>query len=451
AMVASTQRPERSRQNFSCAPPLFCLAAFLAGTAALIYEILWIRRLGTLLGTTIYSVNVVLAVFFLGLGLGALFFGRMSDKTGKALWIFCTLEVVIGAAGLLFWPASHALDQVYLSLAPSEWSVATALVAKASLAALLLLVPTFCMGGTVPALAKLITHRPNQFTSRFGLVYGFNTIGAAFGALATTFILLPSVGLRATAWLAALINGSAVVIALLANRWDREPRPRASFRDIPSLTGVRFDHVVVLGTAAWAGLAAVSLEVLWTRALATRFTSTVYSFTTILVVFLLCLGVGSLLVTWLDLRKLVTRTTIAVIMVGAGLSGLLSVFFLTRLPAVPLSEPNDSNSLGLVQTQEFLQALVVVSLPTLFFGLSFPVLCCLRHRTYSAIGGSIGSVYLANTAGSVVAPILTGFFLIPAWGLRRTFLVTSWGTVLFGLVVLFTWAGRAQRGLRPGS
>ena len=59
---------------------LLGLASFLSGLAAVAFELVWIRRLGDLFGHAVLSLQVVLAVFFLGLGVGAWLGGKVADR-----------------------------------------------------------------------------------------------------------------------------------------------------------------------------------------------------------------------------------------------------------------------------------------------------------------------------------------------------------------------------------
>ena len=453
--MAETVLPDEARSGRVLAShgmAMLCAAAFLSGAAALVYEVTWVRKLGTLLGNTTYAVNVVLAVFFAGLGVGAWTFGRIVDRARPTLLLFGLLEASIAVSGLLFWPLSGVLDALYVALAPAEWPLGRSVACHALVTALLLFVPAFFMGGTLPALVRYATAARSRFTLDLGLLYGVNTIGGALGAFLTVFVLIPRLGLVGTGIAAACLNVAAI-LAALASRPRGVPATAAATARVEaaasdgSATGVHAR--LVLAAAAWSGFLAVGLEVLWTRALAMRFMSTVYSFATILVVFLVCLGLGSLIVKWLVRRELLGGVAVAVVMTSAGIAGLASVILLTRLSAQSVGASGAAGAVGIaaLQVREFVQTLIVVALPTLLFGLNFPVLCHLVHRRGFGTGRSVGAVFLANTVGSVAAPLVFGFALVPAWGLRTSLLAVSWGGVAFGL--LFLWV--APIGLRVGT
>ena len=77
--------------------PLF----FVSGVAALVYQVCWQRLLFAAFGVDIDSVTIIVSVFMLGLGLGALVGGDLADRRpGWALRFFALAELGIGVFGL---------------------------------------------------------------------------------------------------------------------------------------------------------------------------------------------------------------------------------------------------------------------------------------------------------------------------------------------------------------
>jgi spermidine synthase len=74
---------------------------FLSGAAALLYEVVWVRMLTQIFGSTAYAVATVLAGFMAGLALGSYVFGRIVDRKGNYLRLYGWLEVGIGLYGFL--------------------------------------------------------------------------------------------------------------------------------------------------------------------------------------------------------------------------------------------------------------------------------------------------------------------------------------------------------------
>jgi spermidine synthase len=408
---------------------LLGLAALSSGFAALAWQILWIRRLSEAFGHTAYAVNAVLAIFFTGLGLGAFLLGRTADRRRGSIALYCWLEVAIAVSGLLFGPACDAVERLYLSFAPAEWPIAPSLLFKGAASALLLSVPTLAMGGTLPALLRHAVRRSDEVGTSVGWLYGVNTLGAALGGAVAVLVWIPSLGVAGTTACAVGLNLAAAALAWLGR--DRKPGEPPARDAAPAPSPARRPRFLLVA-AAISGFVCVGLEVLWTRALATRFLNTVYSFATILSVFLLGLGLASIATAWLDRRGLVRRSTLALVLAAGGVLGIASVLFLSRLGTTWGAGTGDSVAgfLG----RELRYSLTVMALPVLVLGLVFPMLVRLAHREVGAVGREIGVVYLANTAGSVAAPLVLGFAALPWIGLKACLLAVSWLAVAFAVL-----------------
>jgi predicted membrane-bound spermidine synthase len=171
---------------------------FLSGFAALLYQVVWQRVLFSVYGIDITSVTVIVTVFMLGLGVGSIAGGALSQRMQrKALPIFAGLEAGIGIFGFFSLPLFDLVAVHTLNLS----RVATGLVTFA-----LLLVPTTLMGATLPLLVSHATARSHNVGKSVGALYFANTLGAALGAAAASLFLLGLFGLLATVHAAAAIN-----------------------------------------------------------------------------------------------------------------------------------------------------------------------------------------------------------------------------------------------------
>lgn len=420
-------------------PALLGLAALLSGFAALVWQILWIRRLSEAFGHTAYAVNAVLAIFFTGLGVGAFLLGRTADRRRGSIALYCVLEVVIAVSGLLFGPASDAVERLYLSFAPAEWPMVPSLCFKGAASAVLLAVPTLAMGGTLPALLRHAVTSSRELGSKVGWLYGVNTIGAALGGAVAVLAWIPELGVAGATAGAAGLNLAAAALAW----FGRNPAPAAPAGSAPAAAAASRRPTLFLAAAALSGFASVGLEVLWTRALATRFLNTVYSFATILCVFLLALGLASVATAWLDRRGLVRRSTLALVLAVGGVFGVVSVLFLSRL-GTTWGEGTGSSVADFLG-RELRYSVAVMALPVLVLGLVFPMLVRLTHAEVGAVGRETGRIYLANTAGSVAAPLVLGFVALPWIGLKTSLLGVSWACVAFGVLVVLPRASLRPR------
>jgi len=176
---------------------------FISGLSALIYQICWQRLLFTGFGIDLTSITIVISVFMAGLGIGAFFGGRIADENPKKIIsIFCLIELGIGGFGFF----SHSLI-----LFLQEILIHSNLLVTALGSFILLLFPTFLMGATLPLLTSFFNQYIGNIGESIGRLYFFNTLGAAFGALGTGFLLFNYFSLSQTIYIAAILN---LVIAL---------------------------------------------------------------------------------------------------------------------------------------------------------------------------------------------------------------------------------------------
>src|SRR5437879_382012 len=128
----------------------YSLLFFLSGATGLVYELLWVRLLYQAFGSTIQSVTTVVAAYMGGLGLGAWLLGRRADRHPRPAALYGKLELAIGAFGLVSPLVLDLARRVYVATAADLGLVGGASVAlRFGLAALVLLIPTTLMGGTL--------------------------------------------------------------------------------------------------------------------------------------------------------------------------------------------------------------------------------------------------------------------------------------------------------------
>src|SRR5438445_6250927 len=202
----------------SSAARAYSLLFFLSGATGLIYELLWVRLLYQAFGSTIESVTTVVAAYMGGLGLGAWLLGRRADRHPRPAALYGWLELAIGAFAALSPLALTLVRQVYVALATGLHAGAPVSVAlRFGLAALVLLVPTTLMGGTLPVLTRAFAGSDRAaLQPTLGRLYGLNTLGAVLGTALAGFVLIEHVGIRASLWGTALVNFAigAAAIAL---------------------------------------------------------------------------------------------------------------------------------------------------------------------------------------------------------------------------------------------
>src|SRR5437879_1351594 len=204
----------------------YSLLFFLSGATGLVYELLWVRLLYQAFGSTLESVTTVVAAYMGGLGLGAWLLGRRGDRHPRPAALYGRLEIAIGAFGLVSPFVLGLAHRIYVSAAGALGLGGGASVAlRFALAALVLLVPTTLMGGTLPVLTRAFmgTER-DRLKSSLGWLYGINTLGAVAGTALAGFFLIEYGGIRARLWATAAVNlGLGAVAVALARATDRVP------------------------------------------------------------------------------------------------------------------------------------------------------------------------------------------------------------------------------------
>ncbi len=189
--------------------PLLYALFIASGAAGLMYESIWSRYLGLLVGHAAYAQVLVLVIFLGGMSIGAFVAGRRSERLADPLRWYAIVELAVGAIGLLFHPLFVAVSDVaYGSLFPALPAGVAVTIVKWLLAALLILPQSILLGATFPLMsAGALRRAPRRPGRTLALLYFANSLGAAGGVLVAGFATLESWGLPGTLWTAAALNG----------------------------------------------------------------------------------------------------------------------------------------------------------------------------------------------------------------------------------------------------
>jgi len=430
----------------------FGLLFFLSGATGLVYELLWVRLLYQAFGSTIQSVTTVVAAYMGGLGLGAWLLGRHADRHARPAALYGALEIAIGVFGLVSPLVLGLAHRAYVGAA-SAWQLSggASVALRFGLAALVLLVPTTLMGGTLPVLTRAFTGVDRgALKPSLGRLYGLNTLGAMAGTALAGFVLIELAGIRLSLWGTAAINIALGVAAIaLARPLPPSPEPPALPPPAVAAAGRR-DALAVTALALLGCTAFASLlnEIAWTRVLVMVVGGSTYAFTLVLLVFLLGIGLGSALV---GRRASARSETAAAAALAQGVTGagaaLLLLFFsvLPRYVLVVFQHQGFDAS-----TRLLLMGLAVgsvVLIPAIGMGLTFPLLTDLTARPDAARSADVGRAYGLNTLGGIAGAVLTGFVLVVALGSETTLRI---GLVVNGVAALLL-AGFAARGVAERS
>jgi len=173
------------------------------------------------------------------------------------------------------------------------------------------------------------------------------------------------------------------------------------------------------------GVASMGLEIVAGRQLAPRFGSSVFTWGSVIGVFLAALAVGY----WLAGRRAqrhASRGALAAVLVGAA----LYVAFL-----LVLAEPFLAYADGFELPPRFAPVLPVTVLfgpPTVLLGFISPYAAELVEAT--STGDASGRVYALGTAGSILGAFATTFLLVPALGVAG--IEVAYGLVLVGTALV---------------
>jgi spermidine synthase len=427
----------------------------LSGGTALVYQVTWVRNLSLIFGASHQATSIVLASFMAGLALGGAAAGRRAGSVARPLRAYGILEIGIALFALVLPALLEAVDAAYVGAARSAGQVTPAVVLmRIALSFTVLALPTFLMGATLPLLIQFSVHRQAELGSQLAWLYGVNTLGAAAGAIAAGFLLIPELGVWRTQLVAVALNLAIGATALAVDaRLRSAPRAEragtaspAALAEVAPADPLAF-RLAFLGTAV-AGACALALEVLWTRGIAIAVGGTVYSFTVMLAAFLLGIWLGSWLHAVLPLRRVGEATQMGAVLIAIGVTSWLASMLIPHLPQL-MVELNFELFGDLQRVRPgtvLLVAFSVMLLPCIFMGIAFPLAGRVRARLRSGTGGPVGDTLGLNTLGSIAGSLLAGFVLIPRLGLQDGMLFAgaldvAWGILVLGAVL----ASRAVR------
>lgn len=415
--------------------PLLLLFA-ASGCAALIYEIVWFTLLEHVIGSTGISIGVLLATYMGGLFAGSLFFPRLVDARKHPLRVYAAIEAGIGVFGVAVLWGLPVLDVFYAEHGASGF---TGAVARSLLAAVCLLPPTLLMGASLPAISRWVKSTRDGVAA-IGFLYGANTGGAFLGCLIAGFLLLPKTSMAGATYVAVALNfATAAVSYWLASRATYEPAVAASGatatpaaagngvargpapaadKDVAAPAPPPRDVLTANGfvylTIAISGATALGAEVVWTRLLGLMIGATVYTFSIILAGFLLGIGFGGGLGSWIARTKWRPRQMLAisqfalVFAICATAAGISTV-----LPYLPL---NGEQNLWRGFAVDIGRIFAAVIVPALLWGASFPLALASAARPGEDSARLAGNVYAANTAGAILGALGFSLWLIPTFG-----------------------------------
>lgn len=427
------------------------LALFVvSGLAGLIYQSIWSHYLGLVLGHAAYAQTLVLAIFMGGMALGAWLASRRSAGWRHLILAYAVIELVIGLIGLIFHPGFVAyVDFSQGTVLPALGSPALAHGYQWITGALLMVPQSVLLGMTFPLLSagylRLVPGQPGQV---LGGLYFTNSLGAALGALATAFILLPMLGMPGTMLTAGLLN---IVVGIGAWAvWKMVPvdpvveegavTPEAE----PALAATPDDDLprvgrIILVASFITGATSFIYEIGWIRLLNQALGTTIHSFELMLAAFILGLAFGGYWVRQHAARIADAIRYAAYAQVLMGLAALFSVVVLARsfhwVGWLMNALSRNDAGYDLYSTGSAAVALAVMFPAAFFAGMTLPLFTTALLRK----GGGekqIGRVYASNTLGAIVGVLLVVHVLVPLMGVRMAIVLSALVDAGLGLYLL---------------
>ncbi len=411
-----------------------------SGCAALIYEIVWFQSLQLVVGASAVSLGVLLATFMGGMCLGSIAFPWLVSRSWHPLRVYAALELLIGllAIGILF--VLPSVEAFYLGMfssthSGSSGSAQANIMLRAVVAGVCLLPPTILMGATLPAIARWFESNRNG-AYQTGLFYTANIIGAVAGCLGASFYLLRLYDMVIATYVAVTINAAVAAIGFIASRWLAYT-PNCPEDGTGSIQNSR---VVIDGdvleaeqgmnakplgnrVAYWAialsGFSALGAEVVWTRELSLLLGASVYTFSLILAVFLVALGIGSSLGASWARQTTQPAMAFAACQLGAAFGVAWAAWIMAEsLPYWPIDASLTQSPWHTFQL-DIVRVAWAVFPAALFWGSSFPLALSTAAKNQDP-AKLVAGVYAANTLGAIAGAIGASWFAIPMLGIQHS-------------------------------
>ncbi len=446
--------------------PIVWLIFILSGASALIYQVIWMRQLTLVFGSTVFATSTVLTAFMAGLALGSYYFGRKIDESNMSpLKLYAILEAGIGGFCIL-WPLLLTLLTglyvlIFRNITSEFYSLS---IIRFILTFGILLIPATLMGGTLPVLTRFFVKRLEQLGTNIGILYALNTFGAVVGTVAAGFILIEAVGVTWALRVAIIINIVVALVALILAKQahdievdesdqsevegitetdEQEMQPQ----EITSSEAGGYERRLVLLAIGISGFCALAYEVLWTRILVFFLGSTTYAFATMLAAFLFGIALGSMILArWVDRIKQPV-ITFGIVQLGIGLFALVLMPAFEQLYGLTYAL---QSTFGGSRFWAFFSCFLVMCLPTFLMGASFPLVTKIYTGDAQKLGRSIGNVYAVNTFGSILGAFCAGFILIPLLNIRPSIvLMVVLNTGVGSFLVIKGWRATQESDSEP--
>ena len=445
-MTQISKRGENSRLA------IIALLFLLSGAGGLIYEIVWERLLELYFGVTLTAITLIVSAYLTGLGFGSLFGGQIAGKIRRVVLAYGVTEAAIGAYG-------------YFSLSLINWigqnTAGSPYPLVFLLSFVLLCLPTFLMGMTLPLLAQSFVNRVDSSGRVIGLLYGINTFGAAFGAWMGGSLLIGWLGFDGAAQIAVVLNLVAGFgAAAFLGRYENQPEES---HERQSAGKMQMPYAAVIIAAFLVGFIDLGFEMIWFRVLGVLNKPTAYGFPSILFVFLTGLAIGGYV---LGRKADATDDRIKlfwIVQIASGITSALSFLIFWGLiqldtlqpwihawytnsqhPSPPFALANHefilSRRLIILGVFEYFLPIIILVFPaSILMGGGLPILDKIAITTTNVSGRRVGEIHLANILGSVGGTLAISFVFLPLAGTELTLKLLALLSLFFISLAWSSW------------
>ncbi len=408
---------------------------FVSGVCSILYELIWLRLAMAQFGVTTPMVSIVLSTFMAGLGVGSLAAGRMVHKWARRtnsspLQLYAMAELAIGCSAVIvpleLVAGRYVLEHVgnSLSLSSAGYYIASGIWLVCTL------IPwCACMGATIPlGMDAIRSNKQLESRRSFSFLYLANVLGAVAGAL-IPLLLIEKLGFRGTLEVGMALNLGICATAL----WLAKQQPSTASDETRAV-----EEEGSVGTSSiasgpnWSngtlwllfatGLTSMGMEVVWTRLYTIYVGTFVYSFATILGVYLSATFIGSKLYRVWSRRNSSEGTMVWLYVWLAALIPLLTADTRTGIAywlRVPLGIAAFSALLGFLTPR-------------------------LVDKFSEGDPNRAGVGYAVNVAGCILGPLVAGFGLLPYLDERYALVTLALPWLLVGVGMTLFGKGGAR-------
>jgi len=424
------------------------LVFILTGLIAIVFQQIFEKALGAVIGTSLVSASTVLGIFFTGIAIGSISYKEILKKIKNPVTVFVLSESFVGVWGIFvyflfdmlnFW--SHSIMRFW-GAGGIGFTIGSILITG-----IWVLPFTVAMGFSFPAMVGILEmlglKNINLHISRF---YSFNLLGATIGALVGIYWLFPSIGLIQTLIVMSLVEVAiAMFVLFYANKillrvstfnlMDENEKKGALKKKISFSSS----FWILLLISFFSGFIVFGFEVIWNHLIGATLGTSVYSFANMLFAVLLGLFMASLINSQVFSKlPVIPNYFILIVIQAAAVSLCLSFLYWDNIPNILM---NLGLNISTLQVSPFLfgefvrikYCVILITLPSIFLGMVYPFLFRSKWFPASKSDQTVAWMSAINAIGSISGAFLTIFVFIPLFGSEKSF---KWLVVLFSLTAL---------------